>query len=318
MQSVGADILETIYERARDAKATIALPDADDDRVREAVRKIEAERVAKPLLVTVDYFKKLPLAEQEELVHAIEAAREKRGKPLPQGEARTLLESDTKFVAAAMIRAGKIDGYVAGNISSTEASLKPALQIIGTNGGYASSFFIMLFPDGKPIFFADCGFNIAPGSEQLAKIGVDTAHSAQEFGLEPKVAFLSFSTAGSASHALVDIVKAAIAQARVLAPDIKISGNELQLDAALRPDVAARKAKGDGVAGNANVLVFPDLNSGNIAYKMANMLGVRAIGPIMQGLNAPANDLSRSCSAQDIVDVVAVTAMQAGALKNKE
>jgi phosphate acetyltransferase len=307
------DIVETIYEHARAARTTIALPDTEDERIVSALEILQREGLAKPLLITPTFFKELPEAGRARLIKTVEDARASRGKPLAPGEAQTLLASDTKYVAAAMVRAGDVGGYVAGNLSSTESTLKPALQIIGTAGGFASSFFIMVFPDRGPLFFSDCGFNVAPTSEQLAKIGVDTARSALSLGVVPRVAFLSFSTAGSASHTLVDHVKGAITKAKALAPEIEISADELQLDAALRPEVAVKKAKDNTVAGRANVLVFPNLESGNITYKMANILGIRAIGPIMQGLAMPANDLSRGCSAQDIADVVAVTAMQAGA-----
>jgi phosphate acetyltransferase len=207
---------------------------------------------------------------------------------------------------------------VAGNISSTEDSLRPALKIIGSAENYASSYFLKIFKD-KTLFFADCGFNREPSAEELAKIAVDTAKSVKEYGLEPRVAFLSFSTKESAKHPRVDKVRAAIALAQAAAPDIAISEDELQFDAAVDPEVALRKAPGSRVAGNANVLIFPDLDSGNIGYKIAHrMAGARPIGPIMQGLNAPANDLSRGCSVQEIIDVVAVTAMQAGERKKKQ
>ena len=311
------DVLATIFERAKKAHATIGLADTEDERVTKAVEIIQNESLAKPVLIKADFFHSLPLQEQEVLLRTVQEVRAARGKPISDDEARGWLSTDTKYVAAAMVKAGKLDGYVAGNISSTENTLRPALQIIGAPDGYASSFFIMLFPDDRPLFFADCGFNYDPNSEELAKIAVDTAHTVQELGIEPRIAFLSFSTAGSSAHEHVRKVQTAIAKARELAPDLAISEHELQLDAALDKSVAERKVRGSGVAGNANVLIFPDLDSGNMAYKMANLLGVRAIGPIMQGLSAPANDLSRGCSVQDIVDVVAVTAMQAGALKNK-
>lgn len=317
------EILKTIYERARESKATIALPDVmdkgvQDYRIAEAVEQITKEGVATPLLIAPEYFSALSDADKQKLIVATIAAREERGKSITEDQAREWLENDTKYVAAAMVRAGMVDGFVAGNISTTENTLRPALQIIGTSESYASSFFIMVFPDGRTVFFADCGFNYEPDSDQLAKIALDTAKNAQNLGVDPRIAFISFSTAGSASHASVEKVQKAIAIARQSAPSLNISEHEMQLDAALNSTVGAKKLPGSDIAGNANVLIFPDLTSGNSVYKMANIMGARAIGPIMQGLKAPANDLSRGCSAQDIVDVVAVTAMQAGVRKNSQ
>lgn len=318
------DVMELIYERARTADATIGLADtmsddgSPDPRVEQAVKSIEEKKLARAELITPDYFSRLTADIQRQLVDTVIEARAARGKPVSEEDARGWLTSDPKYVAAAMVRTGMLDGYVAGNVSTTESTLRPALQIIGTSEGYASSFFIMLFPDGSPIFFADCGFNYNPNSEELAKIAIDTARNVENLGIEPKIAFLSFSTEGSATHEHVKKVQDAIALARERAPKLAIGERELQLDAALRPDVGARKAPGSSIAGKANVLIFPDLDSGNIAYKMANFLGVRAIGPLMQGLNKPANDLSRGCTAEDIRDAVAVTAMQAGALKRAE
>jgi len=230
-------------------------------------------------------------------------------------QAHDILASDTKYLAAAFVKAGKADGFVGGNRSETAETIRPAVKIIGTPNGYASSFFIMLHGN-RPLFFADCGFNIDPDPTQLARIAIDTAENARALGIEPKIAFLSFSTGARLEHPHISKMREAIANTKRLAPDLMVGRHELQFDAAFVPEVGAKKAPDSDLAGNANIFIFPDLNSGNIAYKIAQRMGnARAIGPIFQGLNAPVNDLSRGCSVQDIVDVVAVTAMQVGELK---
>lgn len=312
-----ADLMKLLHERARSAKTTILLPDGEDPRIGEAAAIILAEGLATPLVMGKGHFETMTSQEQADLIQAVLEARDARGKPIAAEEARQWLASDTKYVAAAMVRLGMADGYVAGNLSTTADTLRPALQIIGAEG-YASSYFIMLYPDGRPVFFADCGFNQEPDAEELAHIAADTARQAQTLGIEPRVAFLSSSTAGSAAGARVEKARHAIAAAKRIAPELEasIGEQEMQWDAATDPAVASRKMPNSQIAGRANVFIFPDLDSGNIAYKIARDLGkMAAIGPIMQGLNAPANDLSRGCSVQDIVDVVAVTAMQAGARK---
>ena len=310
-------VMETIYERARMADATVILAESDDERVTEAAKIIEREGLARLILLNDKSFQQMPEDEQNALAQAI--SRSSAGGYLPEGieDTKRFLASDTKYLAAALVKTGKADGYVAGNKCTTPETIRPALKIIGTPDEYASSFFIMLYRNG-PLFFADCAFNPDPNSEELAQIAIDTAKHVRELGIEPRVAFLSFSTAGSAKHEHVDKVRDAIRHARSMAPDIAIAEHELQFDAAFDPSIAAKKVSGVSVAGNANIFIFPDLNSGNIGYKIARGMGdVPSVGPIFQGFNAPVNDLSRGCSVQDIVDVVAVTAMQAGALKKK-
>ncbi len=246
------------------------------------------------------------LAERDERV---EAATERIAA---LGLARITILDDGPGKAAEMVASGEADGFVAGNISPTKETVRAGLKIVGTEG-FASSYFIMLHEE-TPVLFADCAFNISPDAEQLARIAIDTAASARSLGLEPRVALLSFSTKGSAGGPHVEKVQEAVRIIRRDAPELVIDG-ELQFDAAILPDVAARKNPG-GLPGDANVLIFPDLNSGNIAYKIAQRWGGRqAIGPILQGFKRPVNDLSRGCSVQDIVDVVAITAMQAGGMK---
>lgn len=309
------NIMETIYERARIADATIVLADSDDERVTEAAEIIQREKLATLILLDNQSFSKMPQDEQDALVRALSVSPTGDHLPDAPDDIRRFLASDTKYLAAALVKTGKADGYVAGNKCTTPETIRPALKVIGTPNGYASSFFLMIHR-GRPLFFADCGFNPNPNPEELARIAVDTARNVQALGIEPRVAFLSFSTAGSAKHEHVDKMREAIGHARLMAPDIAIAEHELQFDAAFDPDVAAKKVSGVPVAGTANIFIFPDLNSGNIGYKIARGMGdTQAIGPIFQGFNAPVNDLSRGCSTQDIVDVVAVTAMQAGARK---
>ena len=228
---------------------------------------------------------------------------------------------DTMFFGAMMLYDDKVDGMVAGAICTTADTLRPGLQIIKMAPGMntVSSCFIMEIPnkafgDDGVMIFADCAVNIAPTSEQLASIAVASAETGKALcGIDPRVAMLSFSTKGSAKHDVVTKVQEATAIAKELAPDLMLDG-ELQLDAALVPSVGELKAPGSPVAGKANVLVFPDLQAGNIGYKLVQRLGgAEAYGPVLQGIAKPCNDLSRGCSAEDIVATVAITACQAQA-----
>lgn len=280
----------------------IILAEADDPRVAEAFKILRVDSSIEPVLLGRSHttFDGLGADIKTRLVDFL------REKLDTATDAQALLRNDTKYLAAALVAIGEAQGYVAGNLCPTAETIRPALKLIGTHG-YASSYFIIKY-QGRTLLFADCAFNIEPTAEQLSRIALDTAASARSFGVEPRIAFLSFSTKGSAKHASVDKMRTAYELAKRELPDTPMDG-ELQFDAAFIPEIGVRKGSS---LGSANVFIFPDLNSGNIAYKIAErMAGAQAIGPIMQGFKKPVNDLSRGCSVQDIVDVVAITAMQA-------
>ena len=226
------------------------------------------------------------------------------------------------YLSTMMIKAGYADGMVGGAVAPTATTIRPAFQYIKTLPGISvvsGAFFMLLkdnnFGENGIMVFADCAVHPNPTAEELAQIAVVTAQTTKSIaGFEPRIAMLSFSTKGSADHEMVDKVKEATRIAKEMDPNMQIDG-EMQADAAIIPAIGERKAPNSQVAGKANVLVFPDLNSGNIAYKLVQRLaGAEAIGPVLQGLAAPINDLSRGCSADDIVNLVAITANQAAGI----
>ncbi len=332
-------ILDRIRRQARALRRAICLTESDDARNLRAAAELVRTGYARPMLVgdpdaihalaraegvALDGVDLADLRAQPRLdEYAALLADLRRAKGLTVEQARAWL-ADTCVYAAAMVCAGHAHGYVAGGGNpkgynhDTASKTRPALQLFRTAPGIriASSFFIMQLPDPRwgyhgALFYADCGLNINPSADQLADIAVSTARSYRALtgGDEPRVGLISCSTKGSAKDPIVDKVVAAVARARALAPDLQIDG-EFQFDAAVIPEIGARKAPGSAVAGRCNVLVFPDLNCGNTVYKATERLaGATAIGPLVQGLRRPFNDVSRGCSVSDIVDCAAAAAI---------
>ena len=325
--------IESIKERAKQNKKRIVLPETMDRRVLEAAEKIIREDIADIILIgkeeeIAENSKGLDISGAkiinpftsdltEELT--LEFVEIRKNKGLTYDEAKKLLLEDYAYFACMLVKTGRADGVVSGACHSTANTLRPALQIIKTKPGtmLVSAFFLMVVPDcvygNNGVFvFADSGLVQNPNPEELAAIAKSSAESFELLvGSEPNVAMLSHSTKGSASHPDVDKVVSAVKIAKERYPQYKIDG-ELQLDAAIVPEVAATKAPDSKVAGHANVLIFPDLDAGNIGYKLVQRLAkAEAYGPVTQGIAAPVNDLSRGCNVDDIVGVVAITAVQA-------
>lgn len=327
-------LLENIKENARLLQRTIVLPEGEAERTLRAASQIINEGLAKIILVgdqktilqkaddldipSIDQAQIYDLRHDErraELIELLLKIRKTKGLLPEQAE---ILLNDPLYVGPLLIKAGYAHGEVSGAENSTGDVLRPAFQIVKTapNSSVVSGAFIMMtntkqYGDNGVLIFADCAVNPNPTAQQLAEIAIASAETARSIAkIEPKIAMLSFSTKGSAAHELVDKVVEATKIAKALRPDLEIDG-ELQLDAAIVESIGQKKAPGSTIAGKANVLVFPDLNAGNIGYKLVQRFAnAEAIGPVLQGMAAPINDLSRGCSVDDIVNLVAITANQ--------
>ncbi len=325
-----ATFLDTMIEKARADKKTIVLPEGNDERVLDAAAQITKQGIANVILIgdADELSAKGFNSEGMQIVNnktselrgelSARLFELRRAKGMTEEEALSLMD-DVMYFGTMLLKTGRADGLVGGACHATKDMLHPALRIIKPAPGTktVSSFFVMEVPDcafgdAGTFMFSDCAVCIQPTAEELSEIAVATATSYERIvGSKPRVALLSHATYGSVKDDDTDKVVQAVALAKAKAPDYSIDG-ELQADAALVPSVGASKAPGSSVAGTANVLVFPDLDAANIGYKLVQRLAkAEAYGPILQGLGAPMNDLSRGCSAEDIVGVVAITAVQA-------
>ncbi|MDO4774819.1 MAG: phosphate acetyltransferase [Aerococcaceae bacterium] len=307
----------------------IVFPEANDKRVLGAAVRLKVDHLVEPILLgnveevrelaaqnswAIDNFTIIDPENYDAFDEMVTAFVERRKGKNTVEQAQSLLK-DVSYFGTMLVYMGLADGLVSGAIHSTGDTVRPALQIIKTKPGVSrtSGAFIMVPAenDGQKLVFADCAININPNAQELAEIAVEAAHTAKIFDIEPRVAMLSFSTKGSATSAEVDKVAEATKIAQELAPEYQIDG-ELQFDAAYSEIVADQKAPDSAVAGHATVYVFPDLQSGNIGYKIAQRLGrYQAVGPILQGLNKPISDLSRGCVEEDVYKVAIITANQA-------
>lgn len=331
-------LLETIKNKAKQLNKRIVLPEGLEERTLKAANEIISEKIAEIILIgnpslvnkksnelgltniskatIID-----PIKHDKKNAYADLMVELRKSKGLTKSEALNLLENPL-YLATLMIKAGDADGEVAGAENATGDVLRPAFQYVKTLPGITvvSGAFIMILPEKEygengMLVFADCAVHPDPNASELAEIAVATARTTKAItGMEPKVALLSFSTKGSAKHAMVDKVVTATKLAQEAAPEFDFDG-DLQADAAIVEAIGKSKAPGSKIAGKANVLVFPDLQSGNISYKLVQrMAHAEAVGPILQGMAAPINDLSRGCSVSDIVNLVAITASQAAGM----
>ncbi len=332
------DVLTTIKEKAKSNQQRILLPESSDIRVLQAAREIMNQKIAQVALVgnqqeickkaaksdidltDIEIISPVQWPQYDHYVNTLYEIRKNKGITL---EKAAELANNPLYFGTMMVYNGDMDGMVAGSLSTTGDVLRPALHIIKTKKPFktVSGAFIMSVPEctlgQEGLFvFADCAVNIAPDAQTLAEIGIQAAHTARALGnFEPIIGFLSFSTKGSAQHEWVNKVVEAMKIAKKMDPSLEIDG-EFQADAALIESVGRQKAPGSSVAGRANVLIFPDIQSGNIGYKLVQRLGkATATGPILQGLAKPVNDLSRGCNVNDIVDMVAITSVQASSEK---
>lgn len=321
-----SDLFTGLKEKITGKNVKIVFPEGLDERVLAAAGRLAQEGVLTPIIVgnieqveakakelnvsldAAEIYDPASYAQFDELVASFVERR--KGKATEEDARKILL--DENYFGTMLVYTGKADGLVSGAAHSTADTVRPALQIIKTKQGVSktSGVFIMAREDEKYVF-ADCAINIAPDSNDLAEIAIESAKTAEMFDIEPRVAMLSFSTKGSAKSPETEKVSNAVEEAKKRAPQLVVDG-EFQFDAAFVPSVAKSKAPGSVLQGDANVFVFPSLEAGNIGYKIAQRLGnFDAVGPILQGLNAPVNDLSRGCNEDDVYKLALITAAQA-------
>lgn len=321
------DLFVALKQKVAGKNVTIVFPEGLDERILTAVGRLAEENVLHPIVIgdqeaVVQKAKELgfTLDEKVEIINPhtyegmdemIAAFIERRKGKVTEEDARNIL-LDENYFGTMLVYMGKAHGLVSGAAHSTADTVRPALQIIKTKPGIrkTSGVFIMVRGDEKYVF-ADCAINIAPDSQDLAEIAIESAQTAKMFDIEPRVAMLSFSTKGSAKSPETEKVIEAVRIAKEMAPELTLDG-EFQFDAAFVPSVAKKKAPDSVIQGDANVFIFPSLEAGNIGYKIAQRLGnFEAVGPILQGLNQPVNDLSRGCNAEDVYKLSLITAAQA-------
>ncbi|WGG45563.1 phosphate acetyltransferase [Rossellomorea sp. DA94] len=321
-----SNLFTTLTDKVKGKELKIVFPEGTDERILTAASRLSADGILTPIVVGnvdevnakadqlgvkldgCDVVDPASFAGMDELVKAFVERR--KGKATEEDAKKILL--DGNYFGTMLVYTGQAHGLVSGAAHSTADTVRPALQIIKTKEGVrkTSGVFIMVREDEKYVF-ADCAINITPDSQDLAEIAIESAKTADMFDIDPRVAMLSFSTKGSAKSPETEKVVEAVSLAKEKAPELTVDG-EFQFDAAFVPSVAAKKAPGADIQGNANVFVFPSLEAGNIGYKIAQRLGnFEAVGPILQGLNAPVNDLSRGCNEEDVYKLALITAAQA-------
>jgi phosphate acetyltransferase len=321
-----SDLFSILKQKVVGKNLKIVFPEGLDERILTAVSRLANENVLNPIVignkeavekkaaeigVTLPNVEIVDPEQYEAMDELVDAFVERRKGKVSKEEARNIL-LDENYFGTMLVYMDKAHGLVSGAAHSTADTVRPALQIIKTKPGIrkTSGVFIMVRGDEKYVF-ADCAINIAPDSQDLAEIAVESANTAKMFDIEPRVAMLSFSTKGSAKSPETEKVIEAVRLAKEMAPDLTLDG-EFQFDAAFVPSVAKKKAPGSVIQGDANVFIFPSLEAGNIGYKIAQRLGnFEAVGPILQGLNKPVNDLSRGCNAEDVYKLALITAAQA-------
>ncbi|KGF07469.1 phosphotransacetylase [Tissierellia bacterium S7-1-4] len=308
-------LIDELKKKLEGKNASIILPEGEDERVREAAKILKKEGIIEPIVLTdgeeIEGVKTINVHDYD-ITEMVDAFVERRNGKIDAEGAKKLVLEDKNYFGTMLVYMKKASGLVSGACHSTANTVRPALQIIKMKKPFkkTSGVFVMMKGTERYIF-TDCAINIAPTSEDIAENAIISYDTAKAFGIdEPKIALLSFSTKGSASSPEVDKVADALKLIKEQAPNLVIDG-ELQFDAAFVPKVGETKAKGSPVAGHANVFVFPSLEAGNIGYKIAQRMGgFEAIGPILQGLNSPVNDLSRGCSTEDVVALSYLTAAQ--------